>query len=191
MIWNIRRNIERSYIWYLLEDVKVLPKKDFSINILDDNIHLIVGEERRLPRFIAIILEKYGVVDLEDDLSKPKKILGRLIQLVNEEREVQLARLNPSYFASLLDAISHLKSDKKDFFINELEKLMRLRIYKVLHRVYTRNTEGLDFIEKLIIESILNILHDILDILPKEGSAFLSHLKKRLSFNPQLKNTWK
>ncbi|MCR8432933.1 MAG: hypothetical protein NDP13_00710 [Crenarchaeota archaeon] len=158
-IIDLKRNLLRAYIWYLLEEVTVIPRKDYTLNLLDSQISLVVGEEKKLPRFVARILEKKDIVKISDEPQRTA-VISDLIRLSQQGSQLQLQALEGNFYMRLAEALPKLSSTQLNELKPCLEALVSKRLLRIIHRFHTRNLEGLDLLEQMLLKSVLKLLDE-------------------------------
>ncbi|GEM_PF-3149358 len=172
---DIKRNLMRAYIRYLIEEVDVLPRKDYTLNILGSEITLMVGEEKKLPRFIARILEEKGIVKI---IGEPPRgvIISNLIRLSQQSAQPQIQTVDRGFFLRLAEILSTLSAERIKDLKTYLETLVDMRTMKMLHRVYTRRLEGLDLFEQMFIKLLFKLFEEFRSSILEESTRLVKSL---------------
>lgn len=171
----IERSLEVLRRDYEEEEVKVEILSDVSRIFTNEGfIDLSKGSEYTLPRWIARVLEKQGVVKIKDDtvdLEKLSKIA------YNEEatlKKPQLVKLQPHFYMLVREEIENIKKrlqEKQDInLLDDLKKYVdllytigRIRLRKIINILLMIEVSQ-DFLDKMSMEEKLlyRILRDSL-----------------------------
>lgn len=156
-IIDIRIMLLRAYIRFLLSEVSVIPKKDFEVVLPYTKITLHVGEERRLPRFIARILKKHDIVEIKDDYDE-RSIMGKLISFVSTQgSKLNIIELPKGFYYMVAEAIRNFDPVKREKIKSQISNLMKTRLPRIIHRIHTEKHEGLDYCESDILKMIIDL----------------------------------
>ncbi|MEX0569155.1 MAG: hypothetical protein Q6363_008370 [Candidatus Njordarchaeota archaeon] len=156
-IVDIRLMLLRAYIKFLLSEVVVIPKKDYEISLPYGKIMLHVGEEKKLPRFIARVLRKNNIVEVRDDLDS-RSIMGQLISYISMQvSKPKIIELPEGFFYMVAEAVGNLSAEKREKLKTELTRLIKARLSRIIHRVYTEKYEGLDYGEVDLLKIMVDL----------------------------------
>jgi len=176
-IIDIKKNFMRAYIRYLIEEVNVIPRKDYTLDILGSKIVLMVGEEKKIPRFIAQILEKEGIVKV---VGSPQRgeIISNLIILTQRSAQPQIQEVDRGFYMRLAEVLSTLTHEQIKDLKAYLEKLVSMRIIKMLHRIHTRKLDGLDLYEQTFLKTLFKLTEDFHRVLTEESIKLVKNFAK-------------
>lgn len=156
-IMDIRIMLLRAYVRFLLSEVSVIPKRDFEITLPHTRITLHVGEEIKLPRFIARILRKHGIVEIKDDYDE-RSIMGKLISFVSTQgSKPSIIELPKGFYYMVVEAMRSLDSAKRENLELQLSNLMKARLPWIIHRIHTEKHDGLDYCESDLLKIIIHL----------------------------------
>ena len=177
-MWNVdlRKIFIRAYIKFLLDEVTVVPKKDLDITILGDEIKLMVGEKKRMPRYIARVLKKHGIVDIENELDD-KQIITQLINLVSSFKvSPRLLPLPQGFYARVAEAICRANDELKTKILSELTKMISIRATRIAHRLNTGSLEDMDILEREFFQVFYSIFEEFKKTIIEEMPKILKEL---------------
>ena len=169
---DIKKNLLRTYIRYLIEPINVIPKKDVTLDILDSKITLMVGEEKKIPRFIARILEQNGIVTIA---SEPRRgeIISQLLRLSQQSAQPRIQKIDSGFYMRLIETLSMLPTEQIADLKKDLEKLIGMRTLKMIHRIYSGKLEGLDIYEQMFLKILLGMIKEFNDVLINESISMI------------------
>ncbi len=177
---KLKKMLLRSYIRYMLEEVTLLPKKDFVLDILGERITFVATEKKKIPRFIARIIKKHGLGEIAEETER-RKLIAMLPQLSSsEESSPRLTEVSQYFFCELLDIIAELGDEEQKKIIPELSKIIGLRARKILHRLYTKRVNGLDIIEQEYFKSLLDYYDKFSKIFTEDLVGTIKKLRREI-----------
>jgi DNA replication factor GINS len=117
-------------IKYLMEEVRITFKKNFSINIDGLAFEAKEGEINSIPRWLAQILEKNNFIEIQD--------INTLISIsrsLNRERISKphdLSGIDPDFYIRANDFIKRLKDKEKESILVSLNSFVASRTAKIV-----------------------------------------------------------
>ncbi len=145
---DLRKMFIRAYIKFLVEEVTVIPKKSYRLDVMGHVINLVVGERKKLPRFIARILRKHDLVEIEDEMND-KQLITKLVNLSSTSTiSPKLDPLPNEFYPRLIEVIKNVDNATRDKIVTELRKMTAIRFPRIIHRLHTGKTEGMDLYER-------------------------------------------
>ncbi len=134
---SLRQELLRRYIKYLLMEVTVVPLEDFEVEILSGKYKFVVGEETKIPRWLARILEKKGKIKIKNE-TDVKDIIGRLPYYIVRESEGAGIEIEPDLYIRAKEYLEKLENaNAKERIKQALMQFVRIRLPKVLRRAIT------------------------------------------------------
>ena len=157
---SLRRELMRSYLQYLLMDVAVVPLDDFEIKTLSRKYKFVVGEETRVPRWLAIILEKKGKVKISDEIDV-KKILGRLPYYLVREKEKAPIEIESDLYFRAKEYLEKIKSEQERKRLQEiLSRFIKLRVPRILRKALIKGGEENILLWEDVLVRYIRRIHD-------------------------------
>lgn len=181
-IIDIKRNLLRAYIWYLLDEVTVIPRKDYLLSILGSQISLMVGEEKKLPRFIARVLEEGGIVKIANE-PQQTAVISNLMRLSQQSAQLGVQALEENFYVRLAEILPKMNPTQLNELKTCLEVLISRRLPRIIHRIHTRNLEGLDLLEQMLLKLVVKLFEEFSKTIVKELTNTENDLLKQLEIN--------
>ncbi|MHA1616114.1 MAG: hypothetical protein ACTSX9_02275 [Candidatus Njordarchaeales archaeon] len=148
---SLKQEFIRRYLKYLLTDVTVVPIEDFEVETLSKNYRFVVGEEIKIPRWLAKILEKKGKVKIKDE-TDVRETLGRLPYYIVRESEGASIEIELDLYLKAKEYLEKLEnSNVKERIREMIMRFIRIRLPKLLRKAIVPGSEK----EALIWEDVL------------------------------------
>jgi DNA replication factor GINS len=131
---NIKDRIEFIqkfyYIKYLMEEIRITFKKNFSVNLNNLFLEAKDGEIASIPRWLAKILESNTYVEIQD-----VDVLVYISRSLNRERISKphdLSGIDVDFYIRVNDYIERLKENEKESILVSLNSFVTSRIGKIV-----------------------------------------------------------
>lgn len=183
---NIEQLIEGLEVSFMLSPARVTVLKNFGKAPFIEDIVLSRGIEIEIPRWLALILEKWGVVELSPNERPRLDTVARakILERDMERRGLRtLAKLHPYFYIMIRLMVRELESRAKrelnisvlkeiDAIRSSLYDVLKLRLGKIIDAALmgTVSTELLDnmtFEEKVLftkLSSVIKSWHRVLGV---------------------------
>ncbi len=150
-----------SNLDYLLKDVRVIYLKDVEIQMKPFVfISAKEGDMTSLPRWISIILNKQGLIEIhdEDNLSYVKRALNR--ERISSGHV--LSAIDPDFYVRVNNYLRGIDEKERESLIIDLNTFIATRLQKIVKLsasspLVPENEEKLSLEEKLLYETINEI----------------------------------
>jgi len=170
----------RAYIKFLLEEVTVIPKKNFKTEVMGYTIDLVVNERKKIPRFIARILWRNGIVEIVDEMDK-KELVTKLVNLSSTASVgLRMDQLPNNFYPRLAEVMNEVNHVIKEKLINELRNIIGMRLPRLIHRLHTGRTDGMDIYEKEFFEVFYGIYEDFKNVILERMADIIAQQKRIL-----------
>lgn len=122
------------FIQFMIEDVRVTFRRNFSLNLDGVCIDSKDGDISMIPRWLAKVLNRNGVVDLRDiDVSS---YISRSLNRERIARAHDLSSIDPDFYVRLNDHLEDSKETDRErlsislnsFIASRLEKIAKLAV---------------------------------------------------------------
>lgn len=120
-----------SSLDYILKDVRVIYLRDFELSIRPlVFISAKEGDMTSVPRWISIILNKYGIVEIhdEDQLSYIKRALNR--ERISQSH--MLSTIEPDFYAKVNNYLHNIEDKDRESLIVALNPFIASRLQKIV-----------------------------------------------------------
>ena len=153
--------IQKFYnIKYLMEEIRITFKKNFSIHIdgLNLNLEAKEGEISSIPRWLAQILEENNSIEIQD-----MDVLIYISRSLNRERISKphdLSGIDLDFYIRANDFIKRLKDKEKESILVSLNSFVTSRIEKIV-KLAAASSLSVDLEKKLSAEEkeLYNFIH--------------------------------
>jgi DNA replication factor GINS len=118
------------FIEYMLEDVRITYRHDMKMELDDIIIDAKQGDISSLPRWIAKILVKQDIIEVQDN-----DISAYISRSLNRERIAKphdLSSLDPNFYIRVNDYLEGLKENEREKFIVSLNSFVASRLQKIV-----------------------------------------------------------
>lgn len=148
------------YIKYLMEDVRITFKKNFSINIINLFLEAKDGEIASIPRWLAKILESNRYIEIQDI-----DFLVYVSRSLNRERISKphdLSGIDVDFYIRVNDYIQRLKENEKESLLVSLNSFVASRIEKIV-KLAAASSLSIELEKKLSAEEkeLYNFVHNL------------------------------
>ena len=128
-----------------------MPIEDFEVETLSKNYRFVVGEEIKIPRWLAKILEKKGKVKIKDEIDV-REALGRLPYYIVRETEGASIEIEMDLYLKAKEYLEKLEnSNMRERIKDMIMRFIRIRVPKLLRKAVIPGGEK----EALIWEDVL------------------------------------
>jgi len=180
LIPDMKKVLFRIYIRYLLEEVTVSPKKDFELDVYGEKIRLVVGEEKKLPRFIAETLQEFGIVTIVEELDR-RTVIGKIAQLISSmSSEPRIANVPQNFICRIIDILLGLDGEERRRLASEIRKIFEGRAQRIIYRVRTGRYENLDMYEQEYLRLLMNIYKSYVESLGDEAIRVIESIRREI-----------
>jgi DNA replication factor GINS len=151
--------IQKFYsIRYLMEEIRITFKKNFSINIDGLSFEAKEGEISSIPRWLAQILEENNSIEIQD-----MNVLISISRSLNRERISKphdLSGIDLDFYIRANDFIKRLKDKEKESILVSLNSFVASRIEKIV-KLAAASSLSVDLEKKLSAEEkeLYNFIH--------------------------------
>lgn len=151
-------------IKYLMEEVRVTFKNDFTISIDDLNVDAKMGEISTLPRWIAKLLTVKNYLEIRD--TDTSVYISRAINRERISKPHDLSSIDPDFYVRVNDYICNLNNGRefereRENTIIALNSFVASRLEKIVKLAVASPLSG-ELEKKLSIEEkeLYNLIHD-------------------------------
>jgi DNA replication factor GINS len=151
--------IQKFYsIKYLMEEIRITFKRNFSINIDGLSFDAKEGEIDSVPRWLAQILEENNSIEIQDT-----DVLIYISRSLNRERISKphdLSGIDLDFYIRANDFIKRLKDKEKESFLVSLNSFVTSRIEKIV-KLAAASSLSIELEKKLSAEEkeLYNFIH--------------------------------
>lgn len=147
------------YIKYLMEEIRITFKKNFSINLNNLFLEAKDGEIASIPRWLAKILESDKYVEIQDI-----DFLVYISRSLNRERISKphdLSGIDVDFYIRVNDYIERLKENEKEPILVSLNSFVTSRIEKIV-KLAAASPLSIELEKKLSAEEkeLYNFIHN-------------------------------
>jgi len=148
------------YIKYLMEEVRITFKKNFSIHVNNLFLEAKDGEIASIPRWLAKILESDTYIEIQDI-----DFLVYVSRSLNRERISKphdLSGIDVDFYIRVNDYIQRLKDNEKEPLLVSLNSFVASRIEKIV-KLAAASPLSIDLEKKLSAEEkeLYNFVHNL------------------------------
>ncbi len=151
--------VQKFYsIKYLMEEIRITFKRNFSINIDGLSFDAKEGEIDSVPRWLAQILEENNSIEIQDT-----DVLIYISRSLNRERISKphdLSGIDLDFYIRANDFIKRLKDKEKESFLVSLNSFVTSRIEKIV-KLAAASSLSIELEKKLSAEEkeLYNFIH--------------------------------